>query len=214
MPVFGLSHQLKSKYRHFLFFIFLGFFGSNTLAQQPPSLRDSLAALLHYQPQLTGSFNTRGSFIDGRVANVREVAVGMVFHEKLTLGVGYHWLKTERKKTIFEDTLPLDTELKMRYLSLNIFYTFYHKTKWYISIPAEIGLGTSFRQGEGKKGYQRQSILLYEPVMLAEYRVMRYFGIAGGIGFRLMLKNNHFLNEQFNSPIYVLRLKIRFSEFF
>lgn len=214
MPVFGLSRKLKSRYRHFLWtlvFLFCFFLGS---AQQPPSLKDSLGFLLKTTPKFAAGFNTRGSFIDSRIANVREVTVGANFKDRLTIGIGYHWLKTERNKEVVLVNQLINTQLKMRYYSLNVMYTFYQKDKWYFSLPVEFGLGKSFREGEGKKKYFSESIMLYEPVMLAEYRIFKYFGIAGGIGFRLMLKNNKSLDEQFSSPIYVARLKIRFSDIY
>jgi len=177
-------------------------------------LTDSLRFLLKSTPKMTAGFTTRGSFIDGHTANVREITWGVIFQEKLTLGLGYHWLKTKREKNIFQNQQLINTKLKMRYFSLNISYMFYQKRNWYISLPVEIGFGNSFRQDESRQRYTDQTILLYEPVMLAEYRFFKYLGVAGGFGFRLMLKNNLSLEEKFSSPIYVARLKLNFSEIY
>jgi hypothetical protein len=50
--------------------------------------------------------------------------------------------------------------------------------------------------------------------MTIEHRFLKYFAAGGGVGFRLMLKNNTALDERFSAPIYLLRFRILFEELY
>jgi hypothetical protein len=47
--------------------------------------------------------------------------------------------------------------------------------------------------------------------MIVEYQVLGLFGFGGGIGYRLMLKGNRELEQQFTSPMYVIRFRVLFD---
>ena len=51
-------------------------------------------------------------------------------------------------------------------------------------------------------------IIIYEPAMTIEYKFLKYFGIGGGVGFRLAIKSNQQIKESFTAPEYILRFKI------
>ena len=57
-------------------------------------------------------------------------------------------------------------------------------------------------------------IIIYEPAMTIEYKFMRYFGLGGGVGFRLAIKSNQQIKESFTAPEYILRVKIYFGDIY
>ena len=62
--------------------------------------------------------------------------------------------------------------------------------------------GVNIKQNEGL-------IVLYEPAMILEYAVLPFIGIGGGVGYRLMLKNNKAINERFTAPTYKLVFSLK-----
>ena len=50
--------------------------------------------------------------------------------------------------------------------------------------------------------------------MTIEYKFLRYFGLGGGVGFRLAIKTDQQINESFSAPEYILRVKIYFGDIY
>ena len=44
------------------------------------------------------------------------------------------------------------------------------------------------------------------------YYVFPFLGVGAGIGYRIMLINNPYINEEFTAPIYNFKVKIVFSK--
>lgn len=212
--VLSLIKRLRPNCKHFFSIVFFLFSIQNSYAQ-PGSLTDSLKLVLSSKPTWYGGINSRGSFISGKPVNVRSAFVGLNYSNKLRMGLGYHWMSTDFTKLINNTENTLLYELKFNYISLDFAYVFYEKNNWEVSIPVNLGIGrTVYRHPRLPDKTTSRAIILYEPAMVVEYKLFKYLGVAGGIGFRLMLKNNPLIDEQFNSPIYILRLKINFSEIY
>lgn len=218
MPVIDIRKVLIYYNRHFfvLIILIILIFNFQFGIAQPHSLTDSVKTAFESKPEFVGGFNSRGSFIEGSPATVFSIGGGISFSKRLSFGLNYHWLKEKSKFDILYiiDGLEMKKNLKMRYVSLSASYTFYQKNKWLVSIPINIGIGKSFYQDAEKNKHLNNLIVLYEPVMLVEYKLLKYFGVAGGIGFRLMLKNNKQINKSFSSPIYVARIRIYYSKIY
>ncbi|MFM9984717.1 MAG: hypothetical protein ACKVOK_05750 [Flavobacteriales bacterium] len=160
-------------------------------------------------------FDSRSSFVSGRNARIQGLKVGVSFRKTLTLGLGYSWLVSDIKEFIGTGETGVEGQLKMRYVSVFAEYSFYRKGPWEASIPLQIGLGKSFLQvkesGEKQK-INANAVVLYEPVMTVEYKVLNLIGIGGGVGYRIMMQNNKDINYQFTSPVYVLKVRLIFEE--
>ena len=59
-----------------------------------------------------------------------------------------------------------------------------------------------------------RNIILFEPAITGHYKLIRWVGLGFGVGYRVMLKNNHQLKDNLSSPIYILRLKIFVDEIY
>ena len=94
--------------------------------------------------------------------------------------------------------------------------TFLKKEKYSCAIPVQLGFGKTlfeYRNGSNElKKTNSISIAFYEPAITFEYIVLKYIGIGGGIGFRLMFIGNKRLNDNFTAPFYLLRAKIFFGD--
>lgn len=172
---------------------------------------DSIRNSLTYPPKIYINYDHRNSFITNQIAKIQSVKIGVTYHNQFTLAFGYNWLNTN-----FETNLSNGetAKLKMRFLTPFTEYSFVEKNNWQVTIPVHLGFGWSFYKTHDDRVFKRNFILLYEPSMTATYRFFKYFGIGAGLGYRVMLIGNKQINENFNSPIYVLKTKIFFSDLY
>jgi len=171
---------------------------------------DSIRESLKHKPSLYATYDGRGSFINNEIAQVQSVKIGATFNRQFTLALGYNWLNSDFPRT----HLDQEMKLRMRYGSAFAEYSFLEHHNVEVTIPVILGFGQSFLQNEAKEQYLNGFILTYEPSMTATWRVLKYFGVGGGVGYRLLLIRNSDLNSQFNSPTYLFRFKIFFGDLY
>ncbi len=166
-------------------------------------------------------YGGRWSFVNNELVTVQSLKVGVNFGKKLSVGGGYCWLKTDVKTSFnfydeekHRDTL-LDKTLKLSYFSYYVDYIFYKSKRWQYSIPMQFGMGhTQFQfdyEGSTFKE-QKHFIALYEPGINVKFKVLKWMGVDANVGYRIVLKNNHFLSTTFNSPIYSAGVLIYWNE--
>ncbi|PLX11938.1 MAG: hypothetical protein C0594_03000 [Marinilabiliales bacterium] len=196
---------------HFLFIILL-FYSFLVSSQQFDPARLSLKE----KPGLLLKLDTRNSFVANRSARITGVKVGLNFDNVVKIGAGYNWLKSDISKDLYiaDSHVILDTisaRLKFRYLSYFAEYAFYRKGNWEFVIPVQLGFGNIFYQYDlaaSERNTKKQFSVIYETNLSGHYRFLKYFGIGVGIGYRIMLFGNKTHNTNFNSPIYILKLKV------
>lgn len=149
----------------------------------------------------------------GHRIGIQALKAGLIFNKRLTLGVGYHWMERGNKEYLPE--LNFDTPLKMRYASIFGEFVFYNKKKWIATLPIQLGWGRSFlhykQEGENLK-WKSGSVVLYEPSISIEYKFSPWIAVGMGYGYRIMLKNNREINQNFYAPLYVFKARILFEE--
>lgn len=197
-------------------FLCLFFASGLTSLGQQPNLTDSLRVAFAQKPSFTANFNTRNTIVTGRPIRTRSVKAGMSYRRRVGIGVGFHWLEHDNVK-LYESIEGLEErrELRMAYGTLYFEYSFVRKQHWEITLPVHLGMGVSrelILSDQEPVTINRGGFLLYEPSMIAQYNFLRYFGIGGGVGLRIMLVNNGKIDEQFTAPLYQLHLKIRFGD--
>jgi len=205
--------------RTFLVLIASIWFISNAQSQ-PVNLGDSLRHYLEAERKFIVRLDTRNSFITGRTAQIRGVKAGVSYGDRLSVGIGYNWLKKGFDQDLSlgpeDDTYTVNSQLHFMFISPYAEYVFYVKKGFSVAIPIQIGLGTSWLSyddiGGNKARTDRRFIMLYEPAMTVEQKFLKYFAVGGGIGYRLMVKNNQEVDARFTSPIYLIRLRILFLE--
>lgn len=167
----------------------------------------------NYKPKLYFNLDTRNSFITNSYAKIRGFKAGVNFNHTTKFAIGYNWLGSELlRETKINNQIVL-AKLNLWYISPYFEYSFYKEKNIELSIPVHLGVGVSnYKYQESKT----KNILhiIYEPAMTIQYRVLKYFAIGGGIGYRLLLTGNEKTVENFNSPIYILKFKIFFGDIY
>src|SRR5690606_38875424 len=94
----------------------------------------------------------------------------------------------------------------------------FRNEKWEHTIPIQVGFGNAWYEHREYNGISVREnykpVILYEPAMTTQYKLVPWFGVGVGIGYRVLLLNNRNLNENLNSPVYVFRLKVFFGEIY
>ncbi len=189
----------------------------NSTHAQTINLSDSLYQVLRHSPVPTAKFETHNSFITGNSAKVYSLKAGLSFRKTLTIGIGYNWIGTDLKESIRVADAIFVGDIKLRYVAPFIEYSFYKKGPWEATVPVQLGFGRSFIQYQSrtdKEQIRSGRVVLYEPSMTIEYKIFNLVGVGGGFGYRIMLKNNKEINQQFTSPVYVLRIRLIFDEIY
>ncbi len=181
---------------------------------------DSIKASLKQKPKFTFRFDNRNSFISNKSAVINGFKVGVEFAHTLRLGAGYHRLVSDfykpqiiKSKSAVIDTI--ESELKLNYISNYIEYVFYKKNRWEFSCPLSIGIGnTRYEYLYNNTEFQRDKkiVVICETGVSGDYKLFSWIGIGMEAGYRLMLINNKAIDENFNSIIYVLKIKLFLSD--
>lgn len=173
-------------------------------------------------------FNTRGSFIANRTARIKGVQVGLDFNKTIRLGIAYNWLSNSspgglqvfpgkeilrQHDIITPENRVVNTvysKLRLSYVSLFAEYVFYKTHRWEMAIPIEFGFGQSFYR------YFYNTIhttphyfcFTYETNLSGQYKVFPWLACGLGFGYRIMLAGNNMFHTNFNSPVYIIKIKV------
>ncbi len=168
---------------------------------------DSIMNALRNKPRAYAALNNRNSFIQNQKAPVNGVKLGLNFKSQFIFGLSYNWM---RNGIIYYSQKNKLNELKLNYLSAFAEYTFYNSKRWEISVPLQVGLGYICMQQQGVKIAQTQA-LFYEPTMSCTWKPTRYVGLGLDVGYRIVVKNNTLISQNFTSPTYSFGIALFFG---
>lgn len=185
---------------------------------QTVNLSDSLRMVFKQKKSPSFKFETRNSFITGSTAKVYGIKAGISYGKRFSIGLGYNFIGTELTQELeLPDNSILPADIRMNYLAPYAEYSFYQKGPWEVSVPIQLGVGKSFLRYESndeKVVINRNTVVIYEPGMTFEYKILKLIGVGAGFGYRIMLRNNPEIEQQFTSPVYALRLRLIFDELY
>ena len=180
-------------------------------------LSDSLRAVFRQRITPSFKFDTRNSFITGNTAKVYGIKAGINFGKRFSVGVGYNFIGTELQESIILNDKEVRADIQMNYIAPFVEYSFYQRGPWELSSPIQLGVGNSFlrvNDEQGSRVINRDKVVLYEPGMAFEFKILNLIGVGAGFGYRIMLKNNRGIEQQFTSPVYALRVRLIFDELY
>ncbi len=177
---------------------------------------DSIPAYLQEPPALIVKLDMRGSFINNESVRFAGVKVGFEHARKVQYGIGYSFLLSPVEGTAMVDGQgQVGTRLRFGYITPYFEYAFYQRGPWELRIPVQFGIGSGsvvYEDAQGRKQkLQRSGVFLYEPSMTVQYRFLKYFGVGGGWGYRLVLRSAP-LSEGLTAPIYTFGLRVFFGD--
>jgi hypothetical protein len=183
---------------------------------------DSIATSLQHKPTFEVKFDSRNSFVTSRKVEIFGLKIGFDYNQTVKLGIGYNDLSSaiinDRLVRYVWRTDTVQSKLRLIYFSPYFEYVFHRSKKWEHSIPIQIGFGNAwneYRNFEGVRIREKyKSVIFYEPSMTTQYRIIPWFAVGVGLGYRLLLINNRHFDENLNSPVYVFKSRIYFDELY
>lgn len=159
---------------------------------------------------------SRNSFVQTHHVTFLGVRAGFEFKFPIRCGIGYYWMLTNfdsnfYKPSDYGQTDPT-AQPKLRYAIGYIDYSFYEEDDWTLSVPVQIGVGETFYCTSESNKLANGLVVPMEAGIAVEYLFTRWVGFGVGLGYRVMLKGNEQVRENFNSPYYQVRLNILFTE--
>lgn len=206
--------KLKNPYLRTMRFFFVILFCAAQIAlfAQPVNLQDSFKGVFDENPKATAKWDTWGTFIGGRTFNTQALKVGAEFNETLVLGVGYNWLSNGVYKNVNVEGVNRLSEFELRYFGPYAEMDFFKSGHWKGTLPIQLGFGKSFlkyNDAEGNRVKLNEGhVILYEPAMSFSYDIANLFEVGAGFGYRIMLKNNNYIDQRLTSPNFVVRLSL------
>lgn len=185
-------------------------------------LLDSIQSTFQKKMGIDFNIETRHSFLLNDTVKFRGIKAGISFGKKLKLGLSFNWLKSNIYNTVaYFYNSEKDTAhgyFKIAYFAI---YTeiLYHKTKrWAFKTPLQIGYGHSWMQQQNKLSFKHQSfkkpMIIYEPTVSVQFKILKWFGIAGNIGYRFVWHKEENILSHLNGPIYVLNINLMIEQLF
>ena len=183
---------------------------------------DTLKSLTHKKPSIDARLETRNSFFENRRAKVTGVRLGVIFQKKLRIGVGYSWLSSdvvEKKSVIngFGQNDSISNYLKFGYIAFYTDFVFYKTKRWQVSVPLQWGAGLTwykYNDGIKDKSSSKNYLLLYEPGISVQFKLLRWVGLGTDIAYRFTLQNDRSLSNKLNSPTYAFKFLIWFDQLY
>lgn len=185
-------------------------------------INDTIKPLLPGKTKIFFRFDNRYSLVSDSLSKVTGFKFGIDYNQRVRIGAGNHRLVSPFTKKVFIDSAGVRVDsvsavLRMSYIGFFYEYVFMKTKKWEFSIPVQIGYGTSsydYIYGDRVFKMQKNPVLVFETNIEGHYKILRYFGIGGGTGLRLMLVKNKEIEQNFNSPIYILKIKLFLGELY
>jgi hypothetical protein len=184
---------------------------------------DTLKEILHGKMFPTASLDGRNSFISSQRAAIWGIKAGVEFAGKLQIGIGYNkHVKNLEKEIYFRNVFGMPDSavgtLRLSYVSIYTRYVYYKTAHWKFSImPVQLGLGNSkykYDYFSAERIVDKKVVVLYEPSISISYKIIPWFGVGADLGYRIMLRGNPAIAENFNSPIYSFYMIIYWGELY
>lgn len=207
--------KMTLNFKILLFILLLCITVSAQVAERPP-FEEEFSNSFHTKPKLDVKFDNRFSFIQDNDVRTIGLKVGLSFDRKFKVGIGINQMLTNTDNQVLVEDSLVDIALDYFYFSPYIEYTFYNSKRWAFSLATQFGFGNASYEYVDKNNQlvklAKSTVLSYEPAMLIDYKIVRWFGVGTGVGYRLIYYKSSGVNENFTSPMYVIKLKVYLGE--
>ena len=196
--------------------LFIVLFGTQVSKGQDNSdidMFENIKQSLSETPKFYISFDNKNSFISSRNAWFFGGKIGLEHQEIFRYGLGFYGLFNKSYSTYINGIKESEENMSFNYLSFFAEYIFKNNERYEFSIPVSLGIGYSWLADfETVKNGHIQ--LLYETQLNGMYYPLSFFGIGAGVGYRIMLINNPYIDEKFTAPIYSFKVKLILGKLF
>lgn len=177
---------------------------------------DSIKYYMQFKPTLIAKFDGKNTFVSGRGVPIKGFELGITYKNKISYMAGIYFLGKPfySKSTLYQGTIreiTYDTRIRIFYGSLIAEYSILKNHKWTINMPFQIGIGSARKIFYENKAFimsKQSTIFPVELSFTGNYRIWKFVGLSGGLGYRRAFGANNIKDEDFNGIIYNLGIKI------
>ncbi len=223
--------NIRSSSHFLLVFLFSFFSFASSCFIASAQVFDSISSSFHKRPVLTGGFATKSTFINGFRSPIFTARAGLDFNHSVRVGAGVSWLKLSPykkgydnspfylDKSFMDSSITYTVHPALNFLYVNVFfeYIYFNSRKWQFSVPLQLGAGnTKYKYNFNGVNIteRRHWVLLYEPAVSGQYRIIRWFGVGLDVGMRIMFVTNKAIGTKFDSPMYDIKAIIYWGELY
>ncbi len=169
--------------------------------------------------RLTFQFDQRYSLVDSRLAGINGLKLGVEWRGRYRAGGGLYLLSPGVRAYSRHPAIPVGTpaEIRFRYAAIYGEYVIRGNPRWEISTPVQVGLGRYYHQytddGAVTQRTARDRVFLIEPTIGGHYRIFRWVGVGGGVGWREALSVKNQYGDELDGPIFYGRAKLFLGDF-
>lgn len=188
-----------------------------SLAQQDTNKQETKRKFLF-------GFDSRSSIIDSRPSRIFGIRMGIQTKKnpRVRYGLGaYNMQKTIKRSNekVEELEQTLDTlRIDYGYLAFFYEYVWLNKNNFEVSTPFLIGAGSVdrsyFNENREQIKLPKINITVFEASVAAHYKFLPWLGLGSGFGYNVVLSRRPELSRAFNSPFYVLKVKLFLGELY
>lgn len=160
--------------------------------------------------------DARNSVLGRHNVKIQGVKLGLHVN-RWRFGGGYYWLSpslrySARLEHVDAPERELEWKVRFKYANLFIEREIFASYRWEWDVSLAGGPGSArlqWIQTDGSIGFDGfQTMGLVEPGTYVQVRVMKYFGIGAGGGYRFCLSPEPALRQAVASPFYLFRFKV------
>jgi len=168
-------------------------------------------------------FDANRSFFSGRPVKINGIRIGAKYRYKHRFGLGLYSLK---KGVVFRD-IPVEepdatdtsyTRFDAGFGALFYEYTFFTSKRWELIVPSYIGFGNiSVSYTDTTGVYQPLKDKPFSSLgtgIGAQFKIVRWFGVKGAIGYRRIIYGSDPVREAFNGIYYKYGVAIFIGELY
>ena len=179
---------------------------------------DSIKLALNTSPRMYFGLQNRNTFINAENIKLWGVVGGLDYNKKVKLYVGFYGFRGEnvvllKNQPEFQQD-SVYRSLNTSNLGFGIVYTYYTKDKLSLSIPLQVGIGGLNYRYTATNLNQREeyTIAPIEFGVNAYYSIIKYVGIKGGLGYRLILAKP--TAAKYSAPYYSLGVSVAVGQIY
>lgn len=170
------------------------------------------------EPKTIFTINSKNSFISKYRAPIYGIQLGLRWNE-LTVGGGLYVLTPYIRREAYIENItssPFDGIVELRYNAGGIFvdYELLNDKRWEVVSTCIIANATAeihfFPYDLRLIPPKRETFVIFEVLMQGIYKLHKYIGIGAGLGKRIIPSEAPFVQQNFESYLYNLKLKIYF----
>lgn len=172
------------------------------------------------KPFLTADLDGKNTFVSGLGIPMKGLEFGICYQNKISYMLAWYFLgkpvygtSVLNKGTLQE--VKVNTALYIGYASFIAEYQLYRNKRWRILMPCQIGFGQARKEyydAFTRRQVKRNNMLPVELSITGNYRIWKFVGLSGGLGYRRAFSGKFMKDEDFNGITYSFGVKIWFGD--